>query len=80
MRGCEDPGGGIGPEVGARANAGLFRPVQARDAAQDRRLSASRRPENREHVSGIAREFDVEPNRAVLTEGDREPAISHGEE
>ena len=46
--------------------------------AEDRRLAAARRTEDREHVARLAGELDVERNRAALAQPDRQPAISHG--
>jgi hypothetical protein len=44
---------------------------EAGDRAQDRRLAASRRPEDREDVTRVAAELDVERNRSGLSQDDR---------
>ena len=44
---------------------------RGRRCTQDRRLAAARRPEDREHVTRVAREFDVERYRTLLAQAPR---------
>ena len=57
------------------ACAGRYRPAMR---AEDRRLAAARRAEDRQHVARVAGELDVERDGTRLTEGDRQAAVSHG--
>ena len=60
---------GVGPRSrrpsGPTACAGRYSPAMR---AQDRRLAAAGRPEDGEHVAGVAGELDVERNRRRLAE------------
>ena len=80
MRRRERPGGGVGPGLGARSHRRLRRSIESRDRAQDRRLAAAGRAEDRQHVARVARELDVERDRTRLTKADRQAPVSHGED
>ena len=66
------------PGVGTGVHAAMRWPGEAGDRAEDRCLTTSRRPENREHLTRVAPELDVEGDRTVLAKAHDEAAISHG--
>ena len=67
----------IRPGVGTGLHAAMRWPGEAGDRAQYRCLATSRRPENREHITRVATEFDVEGNRTVLAKAHGEAVVSH---
>src|SRR4051812_10725822 len=73
-------GGGVGVRPGLRAGShgGGRRPIESRNRAEDGRLAASGRPEDRQDFSGVAGELDVKWDRAGLAQGDRQTPVMHG--
>ena len=67
----------VRPGVGAGLHAAMRWPGEAGDRAQYRCLATSRRPENREHMTRVATELDVEGNRTVLAKAHGEAAVRH---
>ena len=80
MRRRERPGDGVRPGFGARSHGRLRRSIEPRDRTQDGRLPAAGRPEDGQHVPRGARELDVERDGTLLMDGDRQAAVSHGED
>ena len=68
---------GVAPCFTARPYRRVFRTIEPRDAAKNGGFAAARRPEDRQHVAGVAGEVEVERNRGPLLNPDRQPAISH---
>ena len=77
MRWSEGSSRGVAPRLGARAYGRLIRTIESGNAAQDGGLAAARRPEDGQHVAGIAGEFQVERNRVPLPEAHRQPPVTH---
>ncbi len=67
----------IHPRVGAGLHAAMRWTGEAGDRTQYRCLTASGRPENREHMTLVATEFDVEGNRTVLAKAHGEAVVRH---
>ena len=61
----------VRPGVATGLHAAMRGPGEAGDRAQDRRLAAARRPEDREHLARVATEFDVERESDRPGEGSR---------
>jgi hypothetical protein len=75
-----DPSSGIEPWHTVARDMTCGRARQTRYDAQDRRLAASGRTDQREHFLRRALELDVEGNRALLAQPNFEPALSHAGE
>ena len=67
----------VGPRVGARSNCRVGRPVQAGNRSKNRRLAAARRSKDRENLSRVARELDVQRNWTLLSQRCEQGPISH---
>lgn len=67
----------VAPHGAANTHLPMRRLMEPGDRPKDRRLAASRRAEDREHVAGLARERNVEGNGVGLPQLDLERRFTH---